>query len=137
MSVRVLVVDDHDIVREGLSRSLQEEENFDVVGEAADGQAAIDMVQTAVPDVILMDISMPKMDGFVATERILAKTPNVKVIALSMHGARWFVDKMLKSGASGYVMKDCDNDELREAIETVLDGRIYISPLTGYVETQC
>jgi DNA-binding NarL/FixJ family response regulator len=123
------LADDHTIVRHGLSESIQREESFEVVGQAKDGLSTIEMVRKLSPDIVLMDISMPDINGMEATRQIVRDNSNVKVIALSMHSSRKFVTEMFKAGASGYLLKDCEFNELVDAIKSVNSGRTYLSPL--------
>ena len=134
MSTRILLVDDHGIVREGLRSVLEREDGLEVVGEAEDGREAFGFVGSLMPDIIVMDITMPNLNGVDATRQIVREFPNVRVIALSMHSNRMFVTNMLKAGASGYVLKECLSDELVEAVRTVAGGGWYLSPrITGVV----
>jgi DNA-binding NarL/FixJ family response regulator len=128
MSTRVLLVDDHQIVREGLRALLASREGMLVVGEAADGRNAIALCHELRPDVVVMDIGMPDLNGIEATRRIRADQPRVKVIALSMHSDRRFLTEALKAGASGYLLKDSAFDELELAIRAVMSGQTYLSP---------
>jgi DNA-binding NarL/FixJ family response regulator len=127
MSIRILLADDHGIMREGLRSLLEKEPDIKVVGEAEDGRKAIGLVSELLPDVVIMDISMPGLNGADATRRIVSQFPTVKVIALSMHSNRIFVADMLKAGASGYVLKECLFDELVEAIRIVAAGDKHLS----------
>jgi len=134
MSMRILLVDDHGIVRQGLRSLLERQADMEVVGEAEDGRKALELVRELLPDVIVMDVTMPNMSGIGATHRIVHECPKVKVIALSIHSNRHFVADMLKSGASGYVLKECLFDELVQAIRTIVAGGKYLSPgITGVV----
>ena len=128
MSIRILLADDHGIMREGLRSLLEKEPDIKVVGEAEDGRRALGLVSELLPDVVIMDISMPGLNGADATRRIVHQFPIVKVIALSMHSNRIFVVDMFKAGASGYVLKECLFDELVEAIRIVAAGDKYLSP---------
>jgi len=125
---RVLIADDHKILREGLRHIIQNDLHFEVVALATDGRNAIALASDLHPDLILMDISMPDLNGVEATRQILEMSPQVKIIALSMHTSKEFVSKMLKAGAAGYLLKDCAVDELGDAIRCVLANKIYISP---------
>ena len=116
------------IVREGLRSLLGKDPEMEIIGEADDGRKALDIVQELEPDVVIMDISMPNLNGVDATRHIVRENPKVKVIALSMHSSSMFVADMIKAGASGYVLKDCLFEELAEAIRTVYDGGVYLSP---------
>jgi DNA-binding NarL/FixJ family response regulator len=134
MTIKILLADDHGIVREGLRFLLEKEADIKVVGEAEDGLKAIELVRQLLPDIIIMDITMPNLNGVDATRQIINEFPKVKVIALSMHFDRMFVVSMLKAGASGYVLKECLSDELVEAVRTVYGGEWYISrKITGLV----
>jgi DNA-binding NarL/FixJ family response regulator len=134
MSIKILLVDDHAIVRQGLHSLLEKEPDIEVVGEAEDGREALELVSKLMPDVVIMDITMPNLNGVDATRQITHEFPKVKVIALSMHSDRTFVVSMLKAGASGYVLKECLSDELVEAIRTVAGDGWYISrKITGIV----
>ena len=127
MTIRLMLVDDHRMLREGLRRSL-EEEGFYVVGEAADGEAAVRLVPAAKPDVILMDVSMPDMDGIEATKRILQATPELRVVMLTMHADKDLIDQAIKAGAVGYLTKDCSIDEVTEAVRMAANGETALSP---------
>jgi len=128
MSIRILLVDDHNIIREGLRSLLDEQPDMKVVAEADNGHSAVYMVREMSPDIAIMDVTMPDLNGIEATQKIVSECPNVKVIALSMHSDTLFVTEMLKSGASGYLLKDCAFEELTRAIHTVIEGKIYLSP---------
>jgi two-component system response regulator DegU len=123
-----MLVDDHRMLREGLRRSL-EEEGFYVVGEAADGEAAVRLVPAAKPDVILMDVSMPDMDGVEATKRILQNAPDQRVVMLTMHADKDLIDQAIKAGAVGYLTKDCSIDEVSDAVRMAANGETALSPL--------
>jgi DNA-binding NarL/FixJ family response regulator len=128
MSVRILLVDDHRIIREGLRGLLERQLGMEVVGEAENGQNAIKLARELLPDVIIMDVAMPDLNGVEATRQILAVAPGVKVIGLSVHSDKRFVIAMLKAGASGYLLKDCAFKELAQVIRAVKANRTYISP---------
>jgi DNA-binding NarL/FixJ family response regulator len=128
MNIGVLIVDDHRIFREGLRALLESEVDIDVVGEAADGREAVEMTRKLAPDVIIMDIRMPKMNGIEATRRIVAQQPDVKVIALSMHNDVQFVQEMLRAGASGYLLKDCCKNDVAHAVRNVSSDIKFLSP---------
>jgi DNA-binding NarL/FixJ family response regulator len=127
-ALKVLLADDHRVIREGLKMLLNSYDGVEVVGEADNGRKVIAMLQKIVPDVIVMDVSMPELNGIDATIRIRKEYPSVKILALSMHTDRRFIEGMLKAGASGYLVKDCAATELFSAIEMVADGDIYLSP---------
>jgi DNA-binding NarL/FixJ family response regulator len=128
MSIRVLLVDDHKIIREGLRSLLSKTPDIEVVAEAENGRMARQLAQEMMPDVIVMDISMPGLNGIEATRQILAAFPDIKVITLSMHPDNRLVVGMLDAGASGYVLKDCTFEELEKAIRTAMADQIYLSP---------
>ncbi|AJE02934.1 response regulator [Geobacter pickeringii] len=128
MAVRVLVVDDHKIMREGLRSLLEGQSDLVVVGEAEGGREAIQRVRDTAPDVVVMDLSMPEMNGIEATRRIAENFPDVRILALSMHSDRRFVEEALAAGACGFLLKDCAFDELVGAIREVKAARYYLSP---------
>jgi len=128
MSIKILLVDDHRIMRAGLRSLLEKESDMKVVAEASDGRTAVRLVREVTPDVVIIDITMPDLNGVEATHQILAESPNVKVLALSMHSDEQFVAGMLKAGASGYLLKDCASEELCQAIRAVIGGETYLSP---------
>jgi two-component system response regulator DegU len=125
--VRVLVVDDHAGVRESVARVLEEEPDLEVVGEAVDGSSAVRLAAELEPDVILMDVVMPGLDGIDATRQILEQRPQTQVIGLSVHTLRTYVSRMLQAGARAYVLKDGDVAELLHAVKVVREGRVYLS----------
>jgi DNA-binding NarL/FixJ family response regulator len=134
MSIRILLADDHKIVRLGLRTLLENQPGMEVVAEAQDGREAFQMVREFLPDVVVMDIAMPELNGIEATRLITAEYPNIKVIALSMHSDRRFVARMLEAGASGYLLKDCAFEELAHAINAVYENQTYLSSdITGVV----
>lgn len=128
MDIKIILADDHQIVRQGLRHLLASEPDLQVVGEADNGRKTLKLTQELAPDVIIMDISMPDLNGIDTTRQIMEESPGVKVIALSMHSDSLFVLNMLKSGASGYLLKDCALEELVQAIRTVMLEKTYISP---------
>jgi DNA-binding NarL/FixJ family response regulator len=128
MSIKIILADDHKILREGLKALIVKAPGMDVVAEAKDGKTAVRLVDKFSPDVTIMDISMPDLNGIEATNQIIAKNPDAKVIALSIHSDKRFVSNMLKAGAKGYLLKGCAFEELVKAIQTVLAGRVYLSP---------
>jgi DNA-binding NarL/FixJ family response regulator len=128
MSIKILLADDHNLIREGLRALISEESNMTVVAEAEDGRAAVQLAAKLSPDVVIMDITMPGLNGIEATRQILSKSPAPKVIALSMHTERRMILEMLNAGASGYLLKDCAFGEVIRAIETVMSNCTYLSP---------
>jgi DNA-binding NarL/FixJ family response regulator len=128
MSIRILLADDHTIVRQGLSQAIQQEDDMEVVGQAENGLGTVELAKELSPDIVIMDISMPDLNGIEAARQIRQEAPGVKIIALSMHSAKRFVTEMFKVGALGYLLKDCDYDELARAVRTVAAGQTYLSP---------
>jgi len=127
MGIRILLADDHKLLREGLRALIEEQRNMTVVAEAEDGRSAVRLAAKLSPDIIVMDISMPGLNGIDATRRITAESPGIKVIALSMHADRNFVVEMFKAGAAGYLLKDCAFEELIQAIRAVSSKKAYLS----------
>jgi len=128
MTISVLLADDHKIMRDGLRSILEQHPKFTVAGEAENGRKAVQMALEKNPDVVVMDVSMPDLNGIEATRQILEARPATRVIALSMHSDKRFVVGMLKAGAAGYLLKDCAAQELALAITTVAAGKTYLSP---------
>lgn len=126
--IRVLVVDDHTLVRSGMGALIAQLQGVEVVGEAADGREALHLVERHRPHVVLMDISMPELNGLEATERIARRFPETRVILLSMHSDEGYVARALAVGAAGYVLKNADAVELELAIRAVGRGDSYLSP---------
>lgn len=126
--IRILIVDDQRLMREGLRMLLEMEDDFEVVGEAADGQAALDACAQLAPDIVLMDIRMPGMDGVEATRRLLQRDPSARVIILTTFDDDQYVFEGLRAGALGYLLKDLSGEELARAIRTVAHGGALIEP---------
>jgi DNA-binding NarL/FixJ family response regulator len=129
METRILLVDDHEVVRDALRILLERRADLSVVGEAADGAEACEVFEEVRPDVTVMDIWMPRQSGIVATQRILAQHPTARVLMLSMHDKRSFVEESLGAGASGYVVKTAPTRELLDAIDAVRRGGVFLSPV--------
>lgn len=127
MTTKIILADDHKIMRDGLRILLEKELGMQVIGEAETGHQAVRLAHELLPDVVIVDIGMPDLNGIEATRQILAKNPNVKVIGLSMHSDKRFVAGMLSAGASGYLLKDCAFEELANAIHAVVENKIYLS----------
>ncbi|MDZ5711453.1 response regulator transcription factor [Jeotgalibacillus haloalkalitolerans] len=125
---KILIIDDHQLFREGVKRILDFEETFEIVGEGDDGSQAIELYETHQPDVVLMDINMPNVNGVEATGQLVQKYSDAKVIILSIHDDENYVSHALKSGALGYMLKEMDSEALIEAIKTVADGGSYLHP---------
>lgn len=126
--IRVLIADDHIIVRSGLRLLLQAEPDIEVVGEASDGREALNLVEKHLPDVVLMDISMPGMDGLEATRLIKASWPQINVLVLTMHRSDEYFFEMLKAGASGYILKGAETSDLIHALRVVGRGEVFLYP---------
>lgn len=126
--VSIVVADDHKIVREGLIRLLEVRQDFTVVGEASDGEEAVALVMEKQPDVVLMDINMPKLSGIDATRRLEKAGCRSKILVLSMHESRAYVEEVLRAGASGYVVKNSASKDVHAAIDAVHSGASYLSP---------
>jgi two-component system response regulator NreC len=128
MSIRIILAEDHKILCQGLKTLIQNEPGLKVVGEADDGLETIFLARELTPDVVIMDVKLPKLNGIEATRQILTELPDIKIIALSMYGDSHFVMDMLKAGAYGYLLKDCAFEELAQAIRQVMAKKIYLSP---------
>ncbi|MFC2003846.1 response regulator, partial [Chloroflexota bacterium] len=128
MSIRIILVDDHKIVREGLHSLLSAEQDMEVIAEAAEGRMAVRLARELSPDVVILDIAMPGLNGIEAARQIRTSAPNVKIVALSMHSDKRFVTEAFRAGASGYLLKDCAFEELSRAIHAVTANQIYMSP---------
>ena len=126
--MKILIADDHGIVRQGLTSLMKKQPNIEVVGQAKDGREALDLVRELLPDVVIMDVSMPNLNGADATRLILRDHPDTRVIALSMHTEKHIVRNILQAGASAYVLKSYLFDELSKALEAAAVGERYLSP---------
>lgn len=131
---KILLADDHQIIREGIRSLLKKHDEFEIIGEAADGRETVELALKLEPDVVIMDISMPNLNGIDATAQLVKKIPNIKILALSMHKHKNFVEEILRVGASGYLLKENSYEELIAAMHAVLEGEIYLSSgVTGIV----
>jgi DNA-binding NarL/FixJ family response regulator len=128
MSIRIVVADDHEILRQGITALIENQSDMKVVGEADNGLNAVAATRRFRPDVVVMDVTMPVLNGIEATRRIKKELPNTKVLALSIHADRKFVMDMGRAGVSGYVVKECAVDDLIRAIRVVMDNQAYLSP---------
>ena len=126
--VRIVLAEDHTILREGLRALLTADPDFEIIAEAADGREAVRLVEKQIPDLILMDLSMPRMTGMDAIREIKKRYPQTKIIALTVHKTEEYLRTTLQAGADGYVLKDATHDELMMAIKSVLKGKTYLSP---------
>jgi len=128
MSLRLLIADDHKIVRDGLRALLEKQKDLEVIAEAENGRKAVRLARELSPDIVIIDIGMPDLNGIEATRQIVNEVNNVKVIALSMHSDKRFVAQMFKAGAAAYLLKDCAFEELAQAVDVVVAGQSYLSP---------
>jgi two-component system, NarL family, response regulator NreC len=137
--IRVFLVDDHTVVRQGLRRILESDDEIEIVGEAGDGRTAIDLVQKLRPHVVVMDVAMPELNGIEATRQIIKRVEGAKVLVLSMHGDDVYVRQALKAGARGYLLKDSEDLDLIKAVKAIRGGGSFFSPpvskvvLSGYL----
>jgi DNA-binding NarL/FixJ family response regulator len=140
MKIKILIVDDHQLFREGIVTLLFSAENIEVIAQAVDGLDAIDKAKHYKPDVVLLDIAMPRMNGIEAIKKLKALLPEIKILTLSMHSEKQYVKGVLEAGADGYLLKNCTYRQLTEAIHTVYDGKKYLSDditemvINGYLE---
>ncbi len=128
MSIRILLADDHELIREGIYSLLEKEKDLKIVAQANNGREAVRLADEHHPDIAILDVHMPDLNGVEAAKQILKKNPDTRIIALSVHSSRQFVDGMLKAGASGYPVKNCAYDELINAIRIVANHQSYLSP---------
>ena len=119
MAIKIILADDHRIIREGLRALLEKEPGAEVLAEAADGRTTVKLCRELLPDVVIMDITMPDLNGIEATHQILSEMPNIKVIALSMHSDKRFVSEMFNAGARGYLLKDAAFEELTKKLRSL------------------
>lgn len=127
MPIRIIIADDHQLFREGLANLLADSADIEILAQAENGHEAISKTKELGPDVVLMDIGMPVLDGVEATRQLIKELPNTKVVALSMHANKQYIKGMFEAGASGYLFKNCAYDELIKAIRTVYSGKKYLS----------
>jgi DNA-binding NarL/FixJ family response regulator len=133
MSIQVIIADDHKLIRQGLASLLARTDEIVVVGQANNGREAVQLTEKHRPDLVVMDVSMPDLNGIDATRQILARSPNTRIIALSMHSDRQFVAEMFRAGARGYLLKDSAFEELANAIHKVVHDEVYLAPkLNGF-----
>jgi two-component system response regulator NreC len=139
---RIVIAEDHTILREGLRALISSQEDLEVVGEAGDGREAVRQVEDLMPDLILMDLSMPKMNGIEAIREIGRRIPETRILALTVHKTEEFILEVLQAGADGYIPKDASSNELMMAIRSVLMGKRYLCPsvskvvIEGYLESR-
>jgi DNA-binding NarL/FixJ family response regulator len=138
MGIRIMLAEDHRVMRDGLRYPLDQQEDVSVVGVADNGRVAVNMACQLVPDLVVMDVAMPDLNGMEATKQITDKCRTTKVLALSMHSDSQFILGMVKAGASGYLLKDCSFEELLKAIQALASGKTYFSPeIAGHVINEC
>jgi two-component system response regulator NreC len=142
VKIKILLVDDHKIVRDGLHALIDKYADLEVIAEAADGRSAVRLAKELSPNIVIMDISMPDLNGIEAARQIVSESPRVKVLTLSMHSDARYVKQLFSAGASGYLLKECAIEELVTAIHTIVANQIYLSPrithvvLTEYLSKQ-
>jgi DNA-binding NarL/FixJ family response regulator len=140
--LRILIAEDHETVREGLRLIVNEQADMEIIGEAGDGRTAVRLAQELKPDIVLMDVSMPELNGLVAAAQLKRIAPDIKIITLTRHTDEAYIKELLQAGVSGYVLKQSSSVELIRAIRTVANGGKYIDPaimgkvMSGYVEKQ-
>ena len=126
--IRILIADDHGIVRKGLRLQLEQNEAFEIVGEAAEGREAVRLSEELLPDVVIMDIAMPNLNGIQATAQLVKKNPQIAVIILSMYSDETYLTRTLAAGAKGYLLKESADQDLDKAVEAVAQGKPFFSP---------
>lgn len=126
--IRLLLADDHALVRKGLRLILAQQPGFEVVGEASDGHEAVELARQLNPDVVIMDVAMPRLSGVLATREMQEQQPDCRVLILSMHGDAAYVRECLRAGARGYLLKDAVDHELVAAVKALAEGQSYLSP---------
>lgn len=131
--VRILLADDHTIVRQGLARLLEEQSDFKVVGEATNGQMAVDRSMALKPDIVIMDIAMPRMNGIEAAKRIRKLLPKTKILILSMYSHEHYIHELLETGVSGYLLKDASGRDIIKAIHAAMKNETFLSPTISKV----
>lgn len=131
MKITLVLADDHELMRKGLRALLEEQADFEVVGEAANGHEAVQLARKFKPDVVLMDLAMPELNGLEATRQILHTHPKARIVALTLHADVRMVDRSFRAGIRGYLLKEAAFDELEQAIRTVLKGETYLSKQIG------
>ncbi|KAA9354094.1 MULTISPECIES: response regulator transcription factor [Larkinella] len=133
MPIRILVADDHSVVRKGVRTLLEDEVDIEVVGEAPDGDEAIDLIPVVKPDVLFLDITMPRMSGIEALQIITRQYPKIRILMFSMHNNKDYILKSVQYGAAGYLQKDTDREEILRAVRAVVDGELYYPPSASTV----
>jgi DNA-binding NarL/FixJ family response regulator len=136
MSIRIIIADDHRLFREGLVNLLSESKDIEIIAQAENGKDVLEKAKELNPNIVIMDIGMPIINGVEATRQLFKELPDIKVIALSMHSDKQYIKGMLEAGASGYLFKNCAYDELIEAIQTVNSGKKYLSEMITEIMIQ-
>jgi len=136
MSIRIIVADDHTIVRHGLAKLIETESDMEVTAQTENGLSTVELTRELSPDLVVMDVAMPDLNGIDATQQIRRDNPKIKVLALSMHSGKKFISAMLQAGATGYLLKDCALEELITAIRTTMAGQTYLSPAIADIVVQ-
>jgi DNA-binding NarL/FixJ family response regulator len=131
--IRILVADDHSVVRKGVRTLLEDEADIEIVGEAPDGDEAIDLIPVVKPDVLFLDITMPKMSGIEALQIITQQFPKIRILMFSMHNNKDYILKSVHDGAAGYLQKDTDREEILRAVRAVVGGELYYPPSASSV----
>src|SRR6476659_8474040 len=126
--IRILLADDHAVVRQGFKMILGAQADMEIVGEAANGREAVELADTLKPDIVVMDVAMPELNGIEATRRLFTNNPHIRVIALSMHKDSVYVREILRAGARGYLLKDSIEQDLVAAVRALAKGDAYLSP---------
>jgi DNA-binding NarL/FixJ family response regulator len=129
--IRIILADDHAVMRRGLRLVLEQQKDFEVVGEASDGRVAVSLAEAARPDVAVLDITMPNLNGIEAAQQIASKQPGVSIVMLSMHADESFVLRSLKAGARGYLLKESAESDLINAVRLVSEGKSFFSPIVS------
>jgi len=127
MSVKIAIVEDHELFREGIVSLLEKNKNYQIIGKFSNGKAFLESIDTSLPDIVLMDISMPEMDGITATQKSLQKFPGLKILTLTMFDDYFHYQEMLSAGVKGFILKDAAVAELENAIEALLEDKTYFS----------
>lgn len=133
MAIRILIADDHVVVRKGVSTLLEDADDLELVGEATDGDEALAMTSAMLPDVLLLDVTMPKQSGLDVAKQVAVQHPSVRILMFSMHNNPAYILNSVKNGASGYLLKDSDHDEILKAVRTVALGELYFPPSASSV----
>jgi DNA-binding NarL/FixJ family response regulator len=128
MPIRIVIADDHRILRQGVARLLADQLDFEIVGEANDGREAVELAARLQPDVVLMDVTMPELNGIDAAARLRSQVPSTRVLAMSMHIDTAVITRMLEAGATGYIVKGCSFEDLCSALRATAENRPYLSP---------